>query len=184
MKIRALFPFLVVVFFVLTGCEGSKYPLSDPSESSVEEHFIGSWIYESPDGEDASYLTMLAFNDHEYYGVSWELGDEDEMMMMGIFSTTVNGVTFASIRLLGTEEEDESYFFFKYELASEDELTVYAIDDDQYEELSELESVAAVRQFFEERMSEPDFFNEEFGTYRKLEERIWPWEVVYPNFGK
>lgn len=127
---------------------------------------------------------MLAFNDHEYYGVSWGSSDEDEMMMMGIFSTTVNGVTFASVRLLGTEKEDESYFFFKYELASEDELTVYAIADDQYEELSELESVAAVRQFFEERMSEPDFFDEEFGTYRKLEEWIWPWEARYSNFGK
>jgi len=183
MKIRTLFPFLLVVSLFLTGCEGAKYPLGDPNESSVEDQFIGSWIYESPDGDEESYLTLLEFNDHEYLGISWNAGDEDELMMMQVFSTMVDGTAFANIKVLGSDEDEAAYFFFKYERASDDELVVYAIDDDQYDELSELESAGAVRRFIEKRMADPEFFDDESVIYRKLEEWAWPWEDGYGHWG-
>ena len=165
-------------FLVLTGCEGSKYPMSDPAESTIEEGFIGSWIVESPDGDEASYLNILPFNEHEYYGEVWEPGNEDELVRLGIFSTRLNGVWFANIRCLLCDEDDGQYFFFKYDLLSETEFSAVPINEDLQKELRELDSIDAVRSLILNRMKDSDFLDEEEGVYRKLDEMVWPWDTV------
>lgn len=172
MKTRFLIPFIATVFLFLTGCEGSKYPLSDPSYSSIDEALIGSWgIFETSDGDDhEGYLNVFAFNDHAYYVEGWDEGEEDDLMRMNIFSTEIDGVLFANVRFFANyDENDDDYFFFKYEMISQDELVVYAVNDDLYKTLEKLESVDAVHKFVQDHMNDPDFYDEEFGHYRRLD---------------
>lgn len=168
MKTRFLIPLIATAFLFLTGCDGAKFPLSDPSYSSIDERLIGSWgIVETPD-DDGSYLNVFAFNEHAYYVESWEEGDEDEMLRMNVFSTEIGGVSFANVRCISCDEDDDDYFFFKYEVISDDELVVYAINSDVYEELEDLESVDAMHKFVQDHLNDPDLYDEEFGRYRRL----------------
>lgn len=172
MRLSKLIPLLAVGVLIFTGCEGSKYPLSDPADSSIDERMLGSWQYQAEESEDDSFVNIFAFNDTQYYVESWEEGDEDEMLRMNVFTTDIDGILFANLRCINCEDEDEDkpYLFLKYELISDDHLKVQLIDDDEYDEIEELESVDAVNYFVRKKMHERTFFEEDAGVYERMDE--------------
>ena len=170
MKINKFVSLLALYFLIFSGCEGSKFPLSDPSDSSIDERFIGSWGMLEPDEDGgASFLNIFAFNEHEYYVEGWDKGDEDEMMRLNAFSTEIDDVWFANIQCINCDEDESGYFFFKYNLNPQDELLVYGINEDFYDELKESESIRSVRSFIRKRMGDADFLEDEFARYRRLD---------------
>ncbi len=169
MKTRILIPLIASAFLFLTGCEGAKFPLSDPGYSSIDERLIGSWGIVETSDDDESYLNVFAFDENAYYVEVWDEGDEDDIMRLNVFSTVIDGVSFANIRCISCDEDNDDYFFFKYDVISQEELLVHAINDDLYDELEELESVDAVRKYVQDHMNDPDFYDEGFARYRRLD---------------
>ena len=171
MRLHYLIPSLILGVFVLTGCEGSKFPLSDPADSVVDERIVGSWKFVGDDSDKASYVNIFAFNDREYYVETWEDGDEDELLRLNVFSTDIDGIFFANMSCINCDEDDdEPYIFVRYELVSDDELMVELIDDDEYDEIQELESIDAVNYYVRKRMRENTFYDDEAGIYQRMDE--------------
>jgi len=172
--VRAFWWISVLAFLLLSGCEGAHYPLGQPTDATIDEQLIGPWeLAYAPegarddDGKD-SFLNIYAFNEHEYLVEGWDEGEEDDLMKLSAFATTVEGVLFAIVRCVNCDEDDrDEYFFFSYDLADDGALSVRAINDDLYDDLKDLGSIREVRRYVVRRLPEPDFFDDEVVVYRR-----------------
>ena len=85
LRTSALLLFAVAVI----GCEGAGAPLGEPDELAIDKTVTGTW-YAAGEDEEALWLRVWAFNDHEYY-VEWETeDDEDEIARMRVFSSDLD----------------------------------------------------------------------------------------------
>jgi hypothetical protein len=174
MKKRLIAALVLPLFLFLAACDGSTYPLSDPAESTIHDDLIGTWHFAYDDEE--SLITIIPFNDSEYLLIGWPPGDEDEASPMGLFTTEINSTLFAVTRCIRCGDDDQNeYFFYKYALNPPDEITLFGIQDDVYDQLIELESIEAVSRYVSENMSDAGFFEDDSFTLKKRPEIEWPW---------
>jgi len=178
MKFRLWSVPLFAIILVVAACDGSMYPLSESDNSRIESNLVGTWRTQDGgwgDTVEESLLSIIPFNDHEYFAIGWAPGEEDEASPLGIFTTEVNGVLFATVSCLGCEEEDGKYFFFKYEMNSPEELVVVGLNDDEYDEIRLLGSTSEVHRYVSANMGRLGFFDSEIVVYQKSEDLSWPW---------
>ncbi len=157
----ALTSFLIAGL-VLTGCEGAGAPLGEPDEMAVDMAVTGTW-YAAGEGDDAAWLRIWAFNDHEYY-VEWETqDDEDDTARMRVFSSDLDTYLFANMQCVNCDEDDRrEWFFFQYELESPDVLLIRGIEDAHYSDaMAQMTRSRDVRQYVERHMGDPGFFSDD-----------------------
>ena len=72
MKLRNVPLFFALTAFLFSGCEGAQVPLADPDQP-IDSSLIGTWdIIDLPEGDDATHMKVIAFNEHEYYVEMWD----------------------------------------------------------------------------------------------------------------
>lgn len=167
------------IFLILTGallfagCEGAQVPLGEPDEMPVDARMMGEWIAEVEDEDEApTWLRVWAFNDHEYY-VEWETeGDEEEMARLRAFSSDLGDFIFSNIQCINCDPEDrDEWFFYQYELESDDVLLIRGIDEEHYNgPLSSMTRSRDVRQYVEQHMGDEGFFSEGVARFTRFAE--------------
>jgi hypothetical protein len=120
--------FAMILLIAMTGCPyNSKVPLSDPRQSIIDTTLLGQWvtIKTDPNGSNDT-LTILKFNDHEYYFESHEIKDGKLFITRGRgFTTIINNHKILNV---GSLDEPEKFYFEKYEIDG-NLMRIYAASD-------------------------------------------------------
>ena len=160
---------LLVAGLVLTGCEGAKAPLGAEDEVALDSRLIGTWIGLDDDGDESS-LTISALNESEYeLALKDSNSDDAETMRMRAFASSIDGIQIANITCLICEkDEEEEWFFFAFELESDDVLVATALDDDVYNKgLKDLTSSTEIRAYVTAHIKDSSFFEDESGRFHR-----------------
>ena len=167
MKLRNVPLFFALTAFLFSGCEGAQVPLADPDQP-IDSSLIGTWdIIDLPEGDDATHMKVIAFNEHEYYVEMWEDGDDADTLRMNVFSTPVDGILFANVRCIDCEDEDE-YFFFRYDLDAGGVMTLQGVHENIYTEvLNNFESTKDLYTFFLDNVRDTNFYDDEIARFKR-----------------
>ncbi|TNE36929.1 MAG: hypothetical protein EP347_09520 [Alphaproteobacteria bacterium] len=134
---------LILLAGVLVACyPESKYPLSSPEISVVDEDLIGLWYGgEEGDPSEHSYYAFLQIDDDRFDIIGLNFNDtKDEWIRMSAFTTEIGGSKFMSItfedesgvKAAEAEDADEprNYLLCRYEVSGDSKLTVYLMDEE------------------------------------------------------
>jgi hypothetical protein len=131
---------------LLTGCDDSKNPLSDPQTSKADERLFGLWRERSDDGE-VYYHVGRAGGDFpsgvmRIVGIKHTKGMVEPPEEYLAFPTVLNGKNYLNMVLEGDKKQVRllnekgwksdlvnSYTFLRYQVDG-DKLTVWVIDED------------------------------------------------------
>ena len=133
---RATTLLAAVVALLLSACEGSPVPLSDPPAVPVDTTLAGYWEFTSPDSEPPhDRLLIVPFNRNEYYVEFYSTGikgsDQRDTTRVRAWLTEVAGRRFANIQCLLCESEPE--YLFMDVRAEDGRLLLAPIDNDLYD---------------------------------------------------
>ncbi len=147
---------------ILVGCQGAKVPLGVASDSHVNQNLLGKWTSAGTSaGEGKTWLVVDRLDEHEYFIEIWEEDDKQDKINLRAFTTPVDGVLFASVRCIGCDEEDE-YFFFKYERSVNGTLRIQGLNENLYGTvLNRFERSDALRAYVKRNLEEATFFDDE-----------------------
>lgn len=131
--------FAATVALLLSACEGSPVPLSDPPTVPVDTTLAGYWEFTSPDSEPPhDRLLIVPFNRNEYYVEFYSNGMEDsdrqDTTRVRAWLTEVSGRRFANIQCLLCGSEPD-YLFMDVRLEG-GRLLLASIDSDLYDEFT------------------------------------------------
>lgn len=166
---RLLTGSLCAAMLILAGCEGARAPLGEPGEVPVDPALIGTWQSIS-DEEDMATLHVWAFNENEYY-VEWETEDEeDDLARLRAYASDLGNFIFANIQCINCDADDRTeWFFFQYELESEDVLAIRSVNDSHYTEaMSGMTRSRDVRRYVEEHMLEEGFLEDNRARFGRV----------------
>lgn len=161
---------LLVIASLLAGCEAAQVPLGEADEMLVDPRVTGQWVSVSDDDDDddsESRMSIWAFNDHEYY-VEWETVDgEHDMDRIRMYASDLGDVLFANVQCIDcTPDERDEWFFFQFELVSDNELILRSIENEHYRDaMADMTRSRDVRQYVEQHMHDDSFFSEEVGRF-------------------
>lgn len=158
----------IVVTLLLTGCEGAQVPLGDADDMPLDSRFLGKWIA-LDDEQDASELIIRAFNEYEYFIEFTEIDDEPETSMIRAFSTEIKDAVFANVYCINCGEEEAEWFFFRYELESDDILAIQGIRDTHYRNaMSDMTRSRDVFRYVRKHLYDEGFFEEEVARFKRV----------------
>jgi hypothetical protein len=139
----------IAACLLVTGCDDSKNPLSDPQTSKADERLVGVWRGRNEDG-DLIYYHVGRVSDKLPQGVMWAVcvkhkdGRVEPPGQWLIFPTTLGGKTYLSVTE-GTEQRvklweekgwqpkaDDYYFVLKYQIDG-GKLSLWQMDRDAKE---------------------------------------------------
>ena len=162
---------LILIGALLAGCEAAQVPLGPPDELLVDSRVTGHWVSESADEEaEKALLSVWAFNDHEYY-VEWEIeDDEDDVARIRTFASDLGHFLFANVQCINcTEDDRKEWYFYQFELTSDDELIIRSIRNIHYSEaMADMTRSSDVRAYVQKHMHDEGFFSEEVGRFVRV----------------
>jgi len=133
-----------LALLLLTGCDDSKTPLSNPQDSKPDEKLAGVWRFRGENGEVGYYHIgqageKLPQGVMRVVGVMHREGKIEPPSELLMFPTTLDGKTYLNItsgkegQVKLIEEKGwkavDAYFIFKYKVEG-NELLVWVIDGD------------------------------------------------------
>jgi hypothetical protein len=130
-------PLVAAAFaLLLSACEGSPVPLSDPPTVPVDTTLAGYWEYTSPDSEPPhDRLLIVPFNRNEYYVEFYSSGMKDsnrqDTTRVRAWLTEVAGRRFANIECLLCGSEPD--FLFMDVRREGERLLLAPIESDLYD---------------------------------------------------
>ncbi len=163
--------FIIGTVFI-AGCEGALVPLSDANDVPIDERLLGEWMA-LDDEQEASIITIWAFNDTEYY-MEWKEEDEDEeaaadTMRIRAFSTELKDYMFTNIRCINCEEDETEWFFYRYAFEGDDRLAVQGIRNRHYRDaMSEMTRSKDVRKYVRAHLNDEDFMEEDIAYFERI----------------
>jgi hypothetical protein len=145
----------MIFLIAITGCPyNSKVPLSDPQKSVIDSTLLGRWINMRTNNKGSKdTLTILKFNDHEYYIESLEIKDGKLFIERARGFTTV--ISNKKILNICTLDEPDKFYLERYEIV--DNLMIIASVSDQFIK-NAFSSTAEFYTFFKNNMSKEGFF--------------------------
>jgi hypothetical protein len=152
----------VIPIVILSGCYGSKVPLSESPSSQVDTRLIRSWISIPKDNKGNTIsLVLWKFNENEYLA-AWEEGKDDHTVIARGFTTKINNTNIINLQgIESLEGNDRTYIFFKYDFNEKGNLVVNILSDN-YTELKgkEFESSKEFHDFVQKNIAQEGLFGE------------------------
>ena len=164
--------FLIIGTVFLAGCEGAQVPLGDANDVPIDERLLGDWMA-LDDEQEATILTIWAFNDTEYY-MEFMQDDDDEAadadtMRIRAFSTEVKDYMFTNIQCINCDEDEKEWYFYSYTFDSDGKLAVQGIENKHYRDaMAEMTRSKDVRKYVRAHLNDEDFLEEEVGIFERI----------------
>ena len=159
----ALFPAMILAL-ILVGCEGARFPLSNPDSAVADTTLNGYWEMISDDDEPADVL-IATFDDHQYY-VEMET-DDDEPQRMRAFTSDLAGLTFVNLSCIACTDDEKDWLFIGLERVGPD-LVMHPLLDSHYKNaLAELSDQGAVRDYVRSHAEAGTLFDKPFRLVRR-----------------
>ncbi len=179
---------LVISFiFLLTGCPyESEVSLGSPQKTKIDEMLLGRW---KPirDGEKPSgFLTIYAFNKHEYLIIAQDLG-ESAVMLMRAFGTVIDGEKFLNVQdLKSTDVKNNKWLFVNYSVI-DDRLKYKVVDEKLF--TSKYTSTGKLVVFIRKNLRNPDLYGDNTAEvlqrlYPKSKNGVPPLDLIKSNYKK
>ncbi len=122
MKHWAAFTASLVLLTLATGCPfTSKMPLGEPGHHPLDARLMGLWV-STNGGDDTLRITVIPFNDAEYYVELSEKNGESSRYRAFVFD--VSGQPFLHINELSADPASREYCFARYTLSGDRELSL------------------------------------------------------------
>jgi hypothetical protein len=168
MRINHSMWIIVIAAVILSGCQGARVPLGEADESEVDRDLAGSWFStETSDEGDYAHLQIAVFNEHEYSVDVWEDGDDDDRETLRAFTTPVGGVLFANVHCVECDDENE-YFFFRFELTGDGNLVVRGLETNLYSSvLHRFESSEDLKAYVLKHVDDESFYDDELMVFSR-----------------
>jgi hypothetical protein len=159
----------------LAGC--LPFPLGDPEKSQVDEKLAGYWM--TQDGESRELYGLFPFDQHTYVLEDLKIKkDADKWQADGpaqvykCWLTDIKGQRFLTLdplqqHLPATTDEKRIYPVVKL-MAEKDQILARSINTD-FEPFKTVKSAADVRAVIEKDLANPDMFNSQAQTFRRLD---------------
>jgi len=166
---KNLFARLILIGTVFTaGCEGAMVPLGDADQVQVDQQLIGEWMA-LDDEQEASVITIWAYNDTEYY-LEWiEEGSDPETVQIRAFTTELEGLRFSNVQCIVCDDDEREWFFYRFELVEGNELHVQGIKNKHYRDaMGDMTRSKDVRRYVRRHLDDMDFFEEEIGIFTRV----------------
>ncbi len=159
---------VILITLVVTGCDTSQFPISEPGDAPINKDFLGSWTSSDHDEGDTYRLDLFAFNRHEYFGYLTSTDEGEEDLVLRAFESEVNGELLANVQCFACEDDDERGFLFVRLRVQNDRLIVSFVDDDIFDELDEAEGTHDVLSYMEKHLGDEGFFDAETWNWDRM----------------
>ncbi|MFQ5569572.1 MAG: hypothetical protein ACE5G0_07845 [Rhodothermales bacterium] len=154
-----------------SGC-GSVVPIGDPADAVFVPELVGEWQQITGPGERPARMTVLNFNDIEYYVELREDGGPSEMDTLRVraYITRVNGTSFINAQTIDSVEEDERrFFFFTFHLNRYGTLILREVNDPGEGEEHAFETSEALRAFIRQNVHNDALYGESVAFVKQHE---------------
>jgi len=155
---------LLPLLFLLTACPYSaEYPLDKPTQK-ISKDFLGKWIEQGGDKENPNFFTITdaggsiyQFEKNEYNSSEKKY---DASLYTGYF-TQIGKTNFLNLK----KNEEQNYYFYKFELAKDTKSFVFFEVTDNIDE--KFSNGNEMKAFFEKNKEISFFYNKDEKTYNK-----------------
>ena len=150
-RLRAL---LVASCMAFPGClVGFRHPLGPVGSAFIDQRLLGSWQCTGGDDPKPGAMTIIAFDEKQYYMLFAE--EAREPSHARAYATRVEGVPFLNMREIGTSKDD-TWFILAYVFPEEEHVNLRFVDPQPFKDV--MESQRGVRKLLERRLKSPDLF--------------------------
>ncbi|MGE5237254.1 MAG: hypothetical protein ACM3ON_00440 [Chloroflexota bacterium] len=129
MKRRLLLSVAGILQILLCGCPlSSTLPLGPSIDAPMDSRILGKWVFieDAGDSKEAAVLSILPFNEHEYYAEAVERGRTTDRYRA--YLTLIEGVPFLNVQEIREEPAKRTFMFVKVSV-SEDALGLAVVED-------------------------------------------------------
>lgn len=140
------------------GCPFVSYvPIAQPG-APLDARLTGLWANMDPADPDSLRLLIVPFNANEYYAELRE--DQDEVTRYRVYPFALAGEPYLHVSLLAPDAERASYFFVRWSLSEDGELSLDVIAEDAVPDSLQADA-AALTAYLTARRGEPTLSDED-----------------------
>ena len=110
----------------------TDHPIAPSMNAPMNPRLTGTWTeVENPTDREPISISILAFNENEYY-MEWRVKDDEELYVIRFraFISTIDNVSFLNSKFLGCSHG--IYEYINFDLSSDNVMTLRVIDEELF----------------------------------------------------
>ncbi len=143
---------------LLCGCPlSTTLPLGPSIDAPMDSRIVGKWVFmeDAGDTKEAAALSILPFNEHEYYAEVIEKGRTTDRYRA--YLTVIEGVPFLNVQEIREDPARRTFMFVKVSV-SENTLAL-AVVEDTLASKKKPSTSDELRQFIREHIENPSLYD-------------------------